>query len=291
MDKYSKVISDSFTGYANYLWREITHPSWNNYFYYLIAVSLLVLLLEVAVPWRKNQPLFRKGFWQDAFYMFFNFFIFSLVAYNAISNVFVELFKDFLAIFGIKNLVAIQVGTWAGWQQFLLMFLLADFIQWLVHVMLHRVRWMWQFHKVHHSVEEMGFAAHLRFHPMETIIYKSILYLPLTMIGFGIKDFFLLHAFTILIGHLNHANIQWNYGFLRYILNNPHMHIWHHAKQMPASHPNGINFGISLSVWDYIFGTAHVPESGKDVTLGFDEIEEYPTSFWEQMKEPFRKRN
>ena len=289
MDKYSKVISDSFTGYANYLWNEIIHPSWHNYFYYLIAVSLLVLVLEVVVPWRKNQSLFRKGFWQDAFYMFFNFFLFSLVAYNAISNVFVELFKDFLAIFGVTNMVAVQVGTWASWQQFLLMFLLADFIQWAIHVMLHKVNWMWEFHKVHHSVEEMGFAAHLRFHPMETIIYKSILYIPLTMIGFGIKDFYLLYAFTILIGHLNHANIQWNYGFLRYIFNNPHMHIWHHAKYMPASHPNGINFGISLSIWDYIFGTAHVPNSSEDIPLGFDEIEEYPTSFWGQMKEPFKR--
>lgn len=287
MNKYLQIISDSFSGYANYLWREITHPAYHNYFYYLILVSLLVWGLEIAAPWRKNQKTFRKDFWQDAFYMFFNFFIFSLIGYNALSNVFVELFKDFLGLFGVKNMVAIQVGSWATWLQFLLMFVLADFIQWSVHVMLHKVPRLWRFHQVHHSVEEMGFAAHLRFHPVETIIYKSALFLPLTMIGFGIQDMFLLHAFNILIGHLNHANIRWDYGLLKYILNSPHMHIWHHVKHLPKEHPYGINFGITLSIWDYLFDTAYMPHSGKDIELGFEDIEEYPDTFLQQMREPF----
>ena len=90
-----KTIYDSYTGYWNYMVYEITHPGWGNYFYYLIVLSLLVWGLELAFPWRKNQAVFRKDFWLDAFYMFFNFFIFSLVAYNAISNVGVELFNNF----------------------------------------------------------------------------------------------------------------------------------------------------------------------------------------------------
>jgi len=170
------------------------------------------------------------------------------------------------------------------------MFVVADFIQWAVHVMLHRVDWLWRFHKVHHSVIEMGFAAHLRFHWMETIIYKSALYIPLTMIGFGIDDFFVLHAFTVLIGHLNHANVHLTYGPFKYILNNPAMHIWHHARTMPPSHPYGINFGISLSIWDYLFGTAHIPYDGRDIPLGFKDIEKYPQDFWGHMLAPFRKK-
>ena len=58
---------------------EIANPGWGNYFYYLIVLSLAVWGLELVFPWRKNQPAFRKDFWLDAFYMFFNFFIFSLV--------------------------------------------------------------------------------------------------------------------------------------------------------------------------------------------------------------------
>jgi sterol desaturase/sphingolipid hydroxylase (fatty acid hydroxylase superfamily) len=286
---YFKIISDSFTGYWNYLISELAHPGWHNYFYMLLVLSVAVWVLEIGFPWRKNQGLIRKDFWLDAFYMFFNFFLFSLVAYNAISNVGVAAFEQFLGLFGITNKVAINISTIPLWGQFLIMFIIADIIQWSIHVMLHRVNWMWQFHKVHHSVREMGFAAHLRYHWMETIIYKTILYLPLTMIGFGIDDFFILHAFTVLIGHLNHANVNITYGPLKYIFNNPAMHIWHHAKKMPDSHPYGINFGISLSIWDYLFKTAHIPHSGRDIELGFDDVEQYPEGFVGQVIEPFKK--
>ena len=100
MEKYLKIIQDSFTGYFNYLVQEITTPSWTNYFYWLIAISLVVWILEIALPWRKSQPIFRKGFWLDGFYILFNFFLFSLIGYNALSNVGVALFNDFLGVFG-----------------------------------------------------------------------------------------------------------------------------------------------------------------------------------------------
>lgn len=286
---YLKTISDSFTGYFHYLVTEITHPGWHNYFYLLLGLSVLVWLGEIAFPWRRNQPLIRRDFWLDGFYMFFNFFLFSLIGYNALSNVAVTFFNDMLANVGITNLVAIKIGEAPVWLQFLIMFLVADFISWCVHILLHRVPWLWKFHKVHHSVQQMGFAAHLRYHWMETIVYNTILYLPLAMIGFSIQDWFILHAFTILIGHLNHANMRIDYGPFRYIFNNPAMHIWHHAKVMPEAHRYGVNFGISLSIWDYLFRTAYIPESGRDIPLGFDEVEEYPESFIGQTIEPFKK--
>ncbi|MGM0945427.1 MAG: sterol desaturase family protein [Bacteroidota bacterium] len=290
MEKYIKIILDGYYGYWNYLTSEILYPSWQNYFYWLIGLSVVVFALEVIVPWRKSQPIFRKDFWLDVFYMFFNFFLFSLILYNALSNVFVELFNDFLGVFGITNVVAIQINSWPIWGQFLLMFILADFIQWNVHRMLHRVPWLWEFHKVHHSVEQMGFAAHLRYHWMETIVYKSVQYLPLAMIGFGLDDFFILHIFTIAIGHLNHANLKITYGPLKYILNNPIMHTWHHVKNLPSDKRHGVNYGITLSLWDYLFGTAYIPHDGENEPLGFDKVEEFPQTFWSQITYPWLKK-
>ncbi len=287
--KYIYVIKDSFTGYWNYLIQEITHPGIHNYFYLLIAASVLVWLLELSFPWRKNQSAIRKDFWLDGFYMFFNFFLFSLIVYNALSNIGVELFNDGLGVFGVKNHVAFEVQSWPAWSQLLLLFFLVDFIHYWVHRLLHTVPALWQFHKVHHSVREMGFAAHLRFHPMETVVYKSITYLPLTMIGFGLDDFFIVHAFSLLIGHLNHANLNLKYGILGYFFNNPRMHIWHHAKDLPKGRRTGVNFGISLSVWDYVFGTNYIPASGRDIELGFDDVEHYPEGFLKQQIEPFKK--
>jgi len=290
MQKYIDLFLRSFGDYWNYLTGEIGNPSWHNYFYWLIGVSLFFWLLEVVIPWRKKQKVIRRDFWLDGFYMFFNFFLFSLVGYNAVSNVFVELFNDFLALFGITNVVALHVQSFPLWGQLLLMLLIRDFIHYNVHRLLHRVPMLWEFHKVHHSVQEMGFAAHLRYHWMENIVYRFLEYLPLAMIGFGIQDFFIVHIFTLAVGHFNHSNISIPLGPLKYIFNNPQMHIWHHAKELPSDHQNGVNFGITLSIWDYLFKTNYIPNNGRDIPLGFDDVESFPEGFWEQQAYPWVKK-
>jgi sterol desaturase/sphingolipid hydroxylase (fatty acid hydroxylase superfamily) len=289
MQEYFQVFIDGYYGYWNYLSSEILYPSLHNYFWWLLGISLVVWSLELVFPWRKNQAAIREDFWLDGFYMFFNFFIFSLIGYNAVSNVAVEVFNDFLALFGITNLVAFQIASWPVWSQFLLLFVLADFIQWNVHRWLHYSPWLWEFHKVHHSVEQMGFAAHLRYHWMETIVYKSVQYIPLSMIGFGLDDFFILHLVTILIGHLNHANVKITYGPLKYVLNNPVMHLWHHAREIPAER-TGVNYGISLSLWDYLFGTAYIPNQNANEQLGFEDQETFPKTFFQQLIHPWNSK-
>ena len=293
MEKYIDLFWSSYQGYARYLWNEILHPHWTNYFYWLIGVSAFFLILEWIRPWRKNQRKFRKDFWLDFFYMFFNFFLFSLIIYNAASDVVVNLFNDFLAIFGITNLVAIHLESWPVWTQLLSLFIIRDFIQWNIHRLLHRVPFLWEFHKVHHSVEEMGFAAHLRFHWMENVVYRAIEYIPLAMIGFGIDDFFVVHLFTMAVGHFNHSNFTIKLGPLKYILNNPQMHIWHHARSWPEESRYGVNFGLTLSIWDYLFGTDYIPHSGRDIELGFEGIESFPKTFIAQNLHglPFAKQS
>ncbi len=279
--EYIDIFINSFKDYARYVGNEVFNLHSGNYLYWLIGISIFFYALELTMPWRKDQPKIRKDFWLDAFYMFFNFFLFSLVGYYAISNVFVQLFNDFLGLFGIKNFVAIEINTWPVWAQLLTLFILRDFIHWNVHRLLHRVPALWEFHKVHHSVEQMGFAAHLRFHWMETIVYRTIEYIPLAMIGFGIQEFLLVHLFALAVGHFNHSNIRVPLGPFKYIFNNPQMHIWHHAKHLPSK--TGVNFGISLSLWDYIFGTHYIPKDGRDEKLGFDDMDKFPSKLKDQL--------
>lgn len=329
MERYLQVFINGYTGYANYLWNEITQPGWHNYFYWLIGVSLFFFALEWVKPWRKEQPKFRKDFWLDIFYMFFNFFLFSLVIYNAVSDVVVNLFTDLLGMVGISNLVALNIKAMPVWAHLLLGFVVRDFVQWWIHRLLHRSNRLWEYHKVHHSVEQMGFAAHLRYHWMENVIYRTIEYIPLALIGIGLNDFFVIHIFTLAIGHYNHSNLSisgrvtgavvgllvglaialrafdlnilpagaawWQQigvvatailigafvlgRFMKRIFNSPEMHIWHHAYQLPPDKQYGINFGISLSLWDYVFGTAYIPHNGRDIKLGFPGVEQFPHTF------------
>ena len=67
------------------------------------------------------------------------------------------------------------------------------------------------------------------------------------------------------------------------------MHIWHHVKKMPEEYPKGINYGISLSLWDYLFKTAYIPYAGRDIELGFDHDENFPQTFVAQEIYPLIK--
>ena len=331
--KYWDIFVNGYTNYASYFWNEITHPNVKSYFYWLIAVSLFFFVLEIASPWRKNQAVFRKDFWLDAFYMFFNFFLFSLIVYNAASDVIVNLFNDGIRFltggFDLQKMNPLQ--KWPLWSILIIGFIVRDFVQWWVHRLLHRSSKLWEYHKVHHSVEEMGFAAHLRYHWMETIVYRTLEYIPLALLGIGLYDFFIIHIFTLSWGHYNHANISvkgWITGgilglligivisqsllditilegasaqnkilvillstivgsmilgpFMKKIFNSPEMHIWHHTYDLPKDRYYGVNFGITLAIWDYIFNTAYVPKSGKENKLGFPGIEDYPKDFLHQ---------
>jgi sterol desaturase/sphingolipid hydroxylase (fatty acid hydroxylase superfamily) len=225
----------------------------------------------------------------DALYMYFNFFIFGLMIIG-----FYALLEHSLGLFGITmtSLSFFNFTALPAWGQILIFFILNDFVQWFTHVLLHRFPFLWRFHKVHHSVEEMGFAAHLRYHWMENVLYKPLKTLVVMLVGgFEPEQAFFIHFVAITIGHLNHANVRITWGPLKYVFNNSVMHLYHHAYDLPKEHPYGMNYGISLSLWDYMFRTSYVPQSEDGAyRIGFAGIDKFPVhSFWKQLFYGFKK--
>lgn len=281
--EYLEAFKNSFLGTLRWTWKSICFEvDWSqNYFWGLILISLLVWGLEIAFPWRKNQSIFRKDFWLDAFYMFFNFFIFAIV----ISGVYkiLELFFNDIGI-STTSLALLNLEILAPWLQLAIFFVLLDFVQWFTHTLLHRYEFLWRFHQVHHSVKEMGFAAHLRYHWMENILYKPLKTFAVMIIGgFEPEQAFIVHFIAITVGHFNHSNIKITWGPLKYILNNPVMHLYHHAYSLPSDRSRGVNFGISLSLWDYIFKTSYIPEDSGQIELGYEGDKEMPKNFLKQL--------
>ena len=289
MEKYITAFINEFTSTLNWTLDSILFkvPWYNNYFWGLIVISLVVWLLEIIFPWRKNQSFIRKDFWMDGFYMFFNFFIFSILIsgdYKALGLLFNEI--------GIttKSLAVFNISNWPIGFQLVVFFVILDFVQWLTHVLLHKYEVLWRFHKVHHSVKEMGFAAHLRYHWMENILYKPLKTLGVMVLGgFEPEQAYIVHFIAIIIGHLNHANIRITWGPFKYILNNSVMHLYHHMKALPENKPKGINFGISLSIWDFLFKTNYIPDDNGEIELGFSNEENFPKGFFGQLFTGFGK--
>ncbi len=291
MEKYITAFTNAFTETMQWTWDSILFqvPWYTNYFWGLVAISLAVWVLEMVMPWRKNQSIIRKDFWLDGFYMFFNFFIFAIIisgVYQVLGILFSEIGVSKYAF------TLIEINHWPMWAQLLVFFIIIDFVQWFTHVLLHRYEFLWRFHKVHHSVKEMGFAAHLRYHWMENILYKPLKTVGVMILGgFEPEQAYIVHFIAITIGHLNHANIKITWGPLKYIFNNSVMHLYHHVKALPKGHNHGVNFGISLSLWDYIFKTNYVPEDSGTVEIGFPGEESFPKGFFGQLVSGFTKKN
>jgi sterol desaturase/sphingolipid hydroxylase (fatty acid hydroxylase superfamily) len=247
------------------------HP----YQLFLAALAVLFLFLERLWPRRAEQRLFRRRFLNDLGHLIFN-------------SEYAGLLLGYVTAMWIVSLNSRLPGglvaDWPHWVQFLSLFLLVDFLKWCTHIMLHRVPMLWEFHKVHHSATEMDWLGNWRFHWMEIVVYNTMLYLPTLLLGVKGEVALAVGVLDTAIGHFAHANLRWRIGWLRYVINSPEMHIWHHTH--PESGPVNRNFGLSLSVWDWLFGTAYVPEHSPQ-RLGFEGIEEYPDTIPGQWIAPF----
>ena len=243
------------------------------YWHWLAGLSLAFVILERVFPRARAQGLMRPGLFTDLFYLVFNGHFLGVLL--ALASTPLASFLDrALAARGLEIHLAVA-AAWPWWLQLIVAFVAIDFVQWSIHNLLHRVPWLWELHKVHHSITHMDFWGSLRFHFGEIIVYKSLQYVPLALLGFDGTALFVIAVVSTAIGHFNHANLRVRMGPLRYVLNGPEMHVWHHAH--PSVGPINVNFAINLAIWDWLFGTAYLPaQAGPPTRLGFDEIERFP---------------
>ncbi|MEO5961325.1 MAG: sterol desaturase family protein [Opitutaceae bacterium] len=260
-------------------------PIYLKYYFWLLVVSAVVFLLERVFPWRRGQEVIRADLPQDLFWMVFNTQYLSWML-AVIAVYFVSAFDAAFLHLGIPTPQSLRlISDWSPWLQFAVFFLIQDFLEWNIHRWLHTVPWLWNFHKLHHSIEQLDWATAFRAHWGEVIIYKTLLYVPLVILGVKDGVIFAIVVCSLLIQELSHANVRWDWGPLRVIVSSPRFHAWHHDVELHGK--GGQNFGVSLTVWDWIFGTAYWPkhvESPKQFGLGESR---YPRGLWQRLYHPF----
>lgn len=257
------------------------------YWHWLLGISILFALVERVRPARPSQPVLRRQLANDLFYLALNGHLFAVLT-GGLAGAVALATREALA----PLLPFAEPGEslarlpWAA--QVLVLFLVADFLQWVVHNLLHRVPLLWQFHKVHHSIHRMDWAGNLRFHWVELIVYRSLLYLPLALLGGEPSAIFAVAVFTTAWGHFNHANLDVDLGPLGYVFNSPAMHLWHHD----ASEEGGLtkNLAVVLSLWDWLFGTAYWPRDRSPARIGYSRDEEMPDDLPRQLVFPLLRR-
>ena len=153
--------------------------------------------------------------------------------------------------FGILQWLNISIGA-----QLVIGMLLMDFVSsWLVHWIEHHVKWMWQFHIIHHSDQNVDATSANRHHPGESIIRFIFTTLGVLIIGAPLWLVFLYQSTSVVLTQFNHSNIKmpdWLDNVLVWIICTPNMHRVHHHYRQPYSDRN---YGNIFSFWDRIFNT------------------------------------
>jgi sterol desaturase/sphingolipid hydroxylase (fatty acid hydroxylase superfamily) len=150
--------------------------------------------------------------------------------------------------------------------------LMADLSFYVGHRLAHRVSFLWEFHKVHHSAVVMTPITYLREHPMDQLVLGTAAALfvgPVTglfmhwfpeeltvtkVLGLNVITF----VWYLMLGaNLRHSHVWLPFGrVLDRIFSSPAQHQIHHSED-PAHHDR--NFGSMLAIWDWMFGTLYAP--------------------------------
>ena len=141
-----------------------------------------------------------------------------------------------------------EIHLWINW---ILTFVLIDFVFYIYHRMSHRVRFLWAIHMSHHSSEEMNFAVSFRqawFGPVSKIPFFIIL----PLIGLDPTIIAIAGVISTLWGIVGHTQIINKLGPLEWIFNTPSHHRVHHGANEQYIDKN---YGNLLIIWDRLFGT------------------------------------
>jgi sterol desaturase/sphingolipid hydroxylase (fatty acid hydroxylase superfamily) len=150
------------------------------------------------------------------------------------------------------------------------------------HRLTHAVPFLWRLHSVHHSIERMDWLAAARLHPLDSAFTQAVTILPLFLLGYDGGVFAGAAAFVTLLAIFQHANVRFRLPGLRWIVNTPEWHHWHHAIDIQARDKN---FG--LPIVDKLFGTAYLPKDRRPTGFGIhDPVPQ--DGYLRQLAYPFR---
>lgn len=160
----------------------------------------------------------------------------------------------------------------------LTMLLAYDVSYYFYHYLQHKVHWMWELHKVHHSAELMIGVTQGRVHPLDDFMthlwdglipgamYGGWLFFvlsPMELTVFGINVYILRNI--LMMDFVRHTHFKLSFGWVNNVILSPHYHQLHHSSN-PKHYDK--NFGLMLSVWDRLFGTLMRPEPDETFTFG-----------------------
>jgi sterol desaturase/sphingolipid hydroxylase (fatty acid hydroxylase superfamily) len=161
---------------------------------------------------------------------------------------------------------------------------------WMVHIIEHKVKFLWRFHIVHHADNNVDVTTGLRHHPVESVLRGLFFFMGIAVSGAPVYAVMIYQTLLIIAAQITHANIslpKWMDNAVSYIFVSPNMHKVHHHWKQPYTDSN---YGAIFSIWDRMLGTFKKLDPSK-LRYGLDRY--YPNEkdedFITLLKKPFQK--
>ena len=147
------------------------------------------------------------------------------------------------------------------------LFLVNDLSKYFVHRLMHENKFLWRFHKLHHSAKVMTPLTVFRTHPIEAILFvirNGLVQAFVIGVSYGfwgnkftILSYFGCNVFVMIFNvmgsNLRHSHVHLSYGhWLEGIFISPYQHQLHHSI---AAEDENCNFGVVLALWDRLGGS------------------------------------
>lgn len=303
-------LSLNFTELAQYFWDA------NKRIYYVYLLS--ALLLAIPVFYAKNKQISLKSFINFVFpksvythhsakhdyallitnklikSALFPFVLFSMAPIAIAVSSLLETSFGYIEPVTSAKLIIITVFT-------TLLFIADDFTRFLLHYLLHKVPFLWEFHKVHHSAKVLTPFTIYRSHPIENLLYAFRMTMTQGLVV-GICYYFfsatlkmydilganaLVFIFNVMGSNLRHSHIwlSWGDRIENYFIS-PAQHQIHHSDN--PKHFDA-NFGSAIALWDKIF-SCHIKASEVDnINYGISVNHDGHQNLRQIYFEPFKK--
>ncbi len=207
-----------------------------------IAIPIFALLIAIEAYYviKENRENFdRKDTWTNILIGFVS------VGFGAIFAYFTS-----QAYLWANSVTPIQMPMNVWWSWVLLMFI-DDFAYYWFHRCSHEIRFLWNFHVVHHSSNQYNLSVAVR-QSWFSGFSHWIFYVPVAFLGFPFWAFVTMHGLNLIYQFWIHTKFIGKLGWLEYVFNTPSHHRVHHG--VNAQYLDKNYAGIFI-IWDRLFGT------------------------------------
>lgn len=168
---------------------------------------------------------------------------------------------------------ALSVERLPAAAQWIIAFLAVDLAAYGAHRLAHANRFLWRFHRIHHSDALPGALTAFRGHVVEIAWRLLARAVPLQLLRVDPWSMPIgLFVIPLCVEVLAHADINWSFGAL---LVGPAYHRVHHSADARQSRHN---FAMLLPIWDVLFGTR--TEAARPNAFGLAPSEALQDTLW-----------